>query len=83
MKQAFGISMRMPFWANLFLNSHGDEYMTSLIYSDEIKARHFSTKYFIDDLCTINDSGEFGRSICDINLKELELKAEYNCKNAS
>ena len=52
--------------------------MSLLIYSDKIKARHFhSTKSFIDDLSTINDGGEFGRSICDIYLKELEINIEY------
>ena len=51
--------------------------MSLLIYSDKIKARHFySTKRFIDDLCTINDGGEFGSSVCDIYLRELELKVE-------
>ena len=52
--------------------------MSSLISSDKTKTSHFqSTKRFIDDLCAINDGGEFGRSFCDIYPKELELKAEY------
>ena len=52
--------------------------MPSPIYSDKIKARHFhSIKRFIDDLCAINDGGEFGRSICEIYPKELKLKVEH------
>ena len=52
--------------------------MPSLTSSDKMKARHFhSTKCFIDDLCAINDGGEFGGSICDIYPKELELKVKY------
>ena len=81
MKQAIGIPVEIDtvsFWANLLLYSYEEEYMSSLISSDKIKTRHFhSAKRFIDDLCTINDSGDFGRSICDIYPKGLELKAEH------
>ena len=46
--------------------------MSSLISSDKIKIRHFhSTKRFIDDLCVINDGGEFERSICVIYPKDI------------
>ena len=46
--------------------------MSSLIFSDKIKARHFhSANLLIDDLCAINHGGEFGRSICDIYSKDL------------
>ena len=52
--------------------------MLSLTSSDEIKARHFHLKKnFIDDLCAINDSVEFGRSIYNIYPKELDLKVEH------
>ena len=55
-----------------------EEYISSLIYSNKIKAWYFySTKRFIDDFFTVNDVGEFGRSICDIYSKELELKVEH------
>ena len=58
--------------------------MSSLISCDKIKARHFhSTKRFIDDLCAINDSGEFGRSICEIYPKELELTVEHRGDHAT
>ena len=46
--------------------------MSSLISSDNIKARHFhSTKHFIDDLCAITDGREFERSICEIYPKNI------------
>ena len=67
-----------------FLCSYDEEYMSSLISSDKIKARHFhSLKRFTDDLCAINDGGEFERSICDIYPKELELKFEHQGDRAT
>ena len=58
--------------------------MLSLISSDKIKGRHFySTKRFIDDLSTINDGGEFGRLICEIYPKELELKVDHQDNHAT
>ena len=70
MKQAIGIP-------NHVLYSYEEEYMSSLIYSDKIRARHFhSTKHLIDDLYTINDGREFGRSIYGIYPKEFEVKVE-------
>ena len=57
--------------------------MPSPISSDKIKARHsHSIKRFIDDLCAINDGGEFGRSICEIYSKELKLKVEHQGDHA-
>lgn len=62
MKKAIGNPMEIDpatFWTNLFLYSYG-EYISPLISSDEIKARHFHTaKYFTDDLCAITNDGEF------------------------
>ena len=58
MKQAICIPMRIdtaPFWATIFYGFM----KKSLICSDKIKR-------FINDLCAVNDGGEFGRSICDI-----------------
>ena len=50
----------------------------SLISSDKIKTRPFhSTKRFIDGLWDINGGGEFGKFVCNIYLKELELKVEH------
>ena len=43
-----------PIWANLFLNTYKNEYMSELISNDKVKARHFhETKRFIDDLGTL------------------------------
>ena len=67
-----------PFWASLFLYSYQGEYTSSLISSDKVKARHFrSTKQFIDDLCSINDCGKFGKSFSGIYQTELELKDSF------
>ena len=84
--QAIGIPMGIdpaPFWANLFLYFYEEEYMKSLISSNKPKARHFHcTKRFIDDLCAVNDGGEFGRSYLDIYPQELELKVEHQGTHA-
>ena len=49
-----------------------------------MKARHFhSTKRFIDDLCALNDGGEFGKVHKDIYPNELELKVEHSGSHAS
>ena len=42
-----------------FLYSYEEEYISSLISSDKIKAKHFhSAKSLIDDPCAINDGEE-------------------------
>ena len=67
-KQAIDIQIGInhaPFLVNHFLYFDEEEYMSKIISSDKIKARHFHwTKHLIDDLCTINDGGEFGISLC-------------------
>ena len=87
MKQSIDIPMGIDsalFWANLFLYSYEEEYMSVLISSDKIKARHFhSTKCFIDDLVGINFGGEFGRSFCDIYPKEQKLNLEQQGNHAT
>ena len=87
MRQAIGIPMGIdpaPFWANLFLYQFEQRYMTDLISTDKVKARHFhSTKRFIDDLCAINDGNLFGRVYTDIYPEELELKVEHSGTHAS
>ncbi len=86
-KQAIGIPMGIdpaPFWANLFLYTYEEEYISNIIPLHPVKARHFhSTKRFIDDLCAINDGGEFGRVYKDIYPEELELKIEHSGHHAS
>ena len=87
MRQAIGIPMGIdpaPFWANLFLYTYEEEYISTIIPSDPRKARRFhSTKRFIDDLCAINDGGEFGKVYKDIYPQELELKVEHTGLHAS
>ena len=82
LRQAIGIPMGIdpaPFWANLFLYAYESRYISDLITSDKVKARKFhSTKRFIDDLCALNDGGEFGRVYKDIYPAELELKEEHS-----
>ena len=86
-KQAIGIPMGIdpaPFWANLFLYTYEEAYISSLITTDPVKARHFhATKRFIDDLCAINDGNEFGKVYKDIYPAELELKLEHSGIHAS
>ena len=54
--------------------------MSDLTASDKVKARHFhSIKRFIDDLCALNDGGEFGGVCQDFYPSELELKVEQIC----
>ena len=87
MRQAIGIPMGIdpaPFWANLFLYQFEQRYISDLILTDKVKARHFhSTKRFIDDLCAINDGNLFGRVYQDIYPEELELKLEHSGTHAS
>ena len=72
-----------PFWAHLFLYTSEEEYTSSLIASEKAKARHFhSTKHFIDDLCSINDGGYFGKSFSEIHPTELELAVEHQGNHA-
>jgi len=87
LRQAIGIPMGIdpaPFWANLFLYQFEQRYITELISSDKVKARHFhTTKRFIDDLCTINDGNLFRDIYKDIYPEELELKLEHSGSHAS
>ena len=81
LRQDIGIPMGIdpaPFWANLYLYTYEEEYMSNLISSDKTKARHFhSTNRFIDDLCTLNDGNLFGKVFQEIYPPELELKIEH------
>ena len=85
MRQAIGMSMGIdpaPFWASLYLYTYEEEFITDLVKNggkeSKIRARHFhSCRRFIDDLCALNDGGEFGRSHSQIYPHELELKEEH------
>ena len=87
MQQNIGMPMGYdpaPFWANLYLYSYETEFISNLITTDKIRARHFhATKRFIDDVAPINDGGEFGRSFSDIYPPELELKLESTGNKAT
>ena len=87
MRQKIGIPMGIdpaPFWANLFLYTYEHDYIKELIKEDRVKAKHFhSTFRFIDDLCSINDGGMFGKVFKDIYPDELELKVEHEGNSAS
>ena len=73
-----------PLWANIFLYTYENKYMSELILNDKVKERHFqATQRFIDDLGTLNDGGVFNDVYKDIYLPELKLKAEYAGKNAT
>ena len=59
LRQKIGIPMGIDpaqFWANLFLYTYKNEYMSEPVSNDKVKARHFhATERFIDDLGTLND----------------------------
>jgi hypothetical protein len=79
-RQRIGIPMGSdpaPFMANLFLYSYESSYLEVLKKQNKPKARRFGNVFrFIDDLCAINDGGEFEKSYRDIYPPELELKKE-------
>ena len=85
--QIIGIPMGIdpaPFWANLYLYKYECNFVSGLIHSNKSKAMKFNGSYrFIDDLCALNDSGEFGASYKDIYPPELELKVEHHGNHAT
>ena len=87
LRQCIGIPMGIdpaPFWANLFLYVYECNYMSNLVQTDRSKSRlFFLIRRFIDDLCAINDDGEFGRVFREIYPPELELKLEHSGQMAT
>ena len=91
MRQAIGIPMGIdpaPFWANLYLYSYEEEFISDLVKNGgkegKVRARHFhASRRFIDDLCAMNDGGEFRRSYPEIYPEELELKEEHTGDHAT
>ena len=77
LRQAIGIPMGIdpaPFWANLYLYSYEKDYISDMIKSDKVRARHFhACMRFIDDLLGLNDGGEFAMSSGEIYPSDLEL----------
>ena len=71
-----------PFWANLFLYTHKNEYKPELISNDKVKACHFhATKHFIEDIGTLNDGGVFN-VYKYIYPPEFQLKVEHSDTHA-
>ena len=66
------------FFANLFLYFYESKWINELKKNDLIKARKLCNIFrFIDDLNSINDGGEFEKSVFSkIYPEELQLKKE-------
>ena len=72
------------FWANLFLYTYENEYMSEIISNDNVKARHFhATKLFIDGLGTLNDGGVFNDVYKDIYPPKLQVKVKHSSTHAT
>ena len=86
-RQVIGIPMGSdpaPFMANLFLYHYENKWLQEVKKTNLTVARKFSHTFrFIDDLNTMNDSGEFEKHIESIYPEELELKKEHGNKSAS
>ena len=77
-----------PFWANLFLDTYENEYMSELNSNarkaNKVKARHFPpTNRFTDDLGTLNDGDVFSDVYKDIYPPKLQLKVEHSGNHAT
>ena len=71
------------FCNNLYLYNYESKYITNLIRTNKLRGRRFhSTFWFIDNLCTLNDGGEFGTAFLEIYSTELESKVEHNGNHA-
>ena len=57
--------------------------MTELTSNNKIIAQNFHSKKRFQDLCAINEGGEFGHINADIYPKELDIKPEYQGTHAS
>ena len=79
-RQIIGIPMGSdpaPFFANLFLYYYESKWLRKIQKSDLSRARKFGSVFrFIDDLLSLNDSGEFSRSLSEIYPEELLLNKE-------
>lgn len=73
-----------PILGKSFLYFYENHFMTELISNNEIKAWYFHcTTSFIDDLCAINDNGEFRGIYAEIYTEGLELKLGHQDTHAS
>ena len=80
LKQEIGILMGLgpaPYWAGLFLYFFESKFVQQLISKGSEHAFKFQrTSRFIDELCAVNDYGEFSSSWKFIYPKQLELELE-------
>lgn len=87
LRQVVGIPMGSdpaPFMANLFLYFYENQYVRDLKKQNLRLARRFSNTFrYIDDLCAINDNGEFERTFRNIYPRELELKKENSIDSSA
>ena len=55
---------KAPFWANLYISKHEYAFMSKLIKEDVARGKTFKIIFrFIEDLCAINDAGEYQKVI--------------------
>ena len=67
--------IKMENWGNLFLYSYEEEHISSIIFSDKTKGRHFhSTKSFIVNFCAMNDGGGFERFFWHISKSWINVQ---------
>ena len=72
------------FWANLFLYHYENKFITNIgSRRDSHGFKYHGVMRFIDDLCAINDGGDFGNSFLNIYPPELELKVEHEGPHAT
>ena len=85
--QIIGIPMGIdptPFWANLFLYFYEKRFMSNLGSQNCLRGyKYHGVMRFIDDLCAINDEGDFGKSFLEIYPPALELKVEHEGNHAT
>ena len=68
-----------PFWTNLYFYNCEFKYITHLIRTNKLKDGELhGTFQVIDDLCALNDGGEFDKAFLEIYPTDLELKVEHN-----
>ena len=73
-----------PFWANLFLYHYESKFITNIgSRRDSRGFKYHGVMRIINDLCAINDGGDFGNSSLNIYPPELELKVEHEGLHAT
>ena len=71
-------------FANLYLHRLEYEFLIKLIKYDARAAYYYNgCMRYIDDLCCLNDDGNFGKNYKNIYPKELELKCENKGNHAT